>query len=104
MDVEQFIDFGLIETNNDIFADLDDGHAHLAAHFLHIAGGNRVFRNVDLLELDIVRSEIFHRPLAPAASRGGENKNFGLFSFLFAGLSGFNVNGHGAVTFVYALE
>ena len=93
-DVQKFVDLGLIEADDDVFADLDDRHAHLTAHLLHVPGGHRVFRDVDLLELDVMSPEVLHGPFAPAACGRGENQNFRLF-LLFLCCEFFLFDGNG---------
>lgn len=99
MDIEQFVNPGLIEANNDVLADFDNGHAHLSAHLLHIPGRSRIPGDVDVPEFDIVRPEILHGSLAPTASRRRENNDFGLFFLFFGASSFFELNSHSAITF-----
>ena len=97
-DIEQLVDLGLVESNDDFFTDFDNGHAHLAAHPLHVASSHRVARNIDLLEFDIVGAEVFHGPFAPTASGRGKNQDFRLL-FLFDYVAFFlDLNGHSVDT------
>ena len=101
--VQKFVDLGLVEADDDVLADLDDRHAHLTAHLLHIAGGHRVARDVDLLEFDVVGPEILHGPLAPTAGWGCKNDDFRLFLFLFNALF-FDLNSHVSFTFLVCFD
>jgi hypothetical protein len=99
VDIEQFVNPGLIEANNDILADFDNGHAHLPAHFLHIPGSGRILGDIDVPELDIVRPEVLHGSLAPTTGGRRENNDFGLLFLFYGAGSFFELNSHSAITF-----
>jgi len=59
----------LVETDDDLSADVDDRNAHLTAHLYHFVSLDRVSRNVDFLERNIVFLEVNFCQVAVRASR-----------------------------------
>lgn len=76
--IEQLVDSGFVKAHNDILADFNDRHAHLAAHTLHVTGCDGIFGYIDFLELDLMGPKILHGPFTPTACGCGEDEDFGL--------------------------
>jgi hypothetical protein len=78
---QKFINLGLVETDHELAADLNDRHSLLPCAAYYVAGSPWISRNIHFFETDSLLSEILLGSPAKTARRSGEDNYSRLLAF-----------------------